>query len=177
MTRLSGVLARSASRRISLPEFVGCGSTNTKSQIGKRNLLHYEEGRTTRILIADDSERVRRAVRALLNADSSDWVICGEVEDGRDAVSQVAKLLPDVMLLDVSIPLLNGVEIAQIVKRNHPAGRVVLMSEQDTSVLARLAEAAGTPHFLVKSRLAIDLIPQLTSLGKDSGNPKVAPGA
>ena len=93
-------------------------------------------------------------------------MICGEAENGEDAAREVAKLLP-VLLLDASIPLLHGVKVAQIVKRDHPAVRVVMMSEQDSSVLARLAEAAGTPRFLAKSRLGIDMIPLLTLLGND----------
>jgi two-component system response regulator YesN len=104
-------------------------------------------------------------------------VICGEAENGEDAVREVAMLLPDVLLLDASIPWLHGVKVAQIVKRDHPAVKVVIVSEQDSSVLARLAEAAGTLHFLAKSRLGIDLIPLLISLGGDSGNPKNAPPA
>jgi DNA-binding NarL/FixJ family response regulator len=78
------------------------------------------------------------------------------------------------VLLDVSIPLLNGVRVAQIVKRDHPAVSIVMMSEQDIPVLKLMAEAAGTPHFLAKSRLAVDLIPLLTSLEKAAGNPKGA---
>ena len=99
----------------------------------------------------------------------SDCVVCGEVDNGPDAVSEVAKLLPDVILLDASIPLLHGVTIAQIVKRDHPVVAVVIMSEQDTSVLARLADAAGTQHYIPKSRIGTDLIPMLTSFVKDSG--------
>jgi two-component system, NarL family, invasion response regulator UvrY len=104
----------------------------------------------------------------------SDGVVCGEVDNGRDAVSEVAKLLPDVILLDASIPLLNGVTVARIVKRDHPAVAVVMMSEQDTSVLALLADASGTPHYIPKSRMGIDLIPLLISLVEDSRNPSGA---
>jgi DNA-binding NarL/FixJ family response regulator len=104
----------------------------------------------------------------------SDWVVCGEVDNGQDAVSEVAKLLPDVILLDASILLLHGVTVAQIVKRDHPAVAVVMMSAQDASVLALLADAAGTPHYIAKSRMGSDLIPLLTSLVKDSRNPSGA---
>jgi two-component system, NarL family, nitrate/nitrite response regulator NarL len=98
-------------------------------------------------------------------------VICGEADDGRDALEEVVKLLPDVILLDVSIPLLNGLEVARIVRRDHPTVAVVMMSEQDASVLSLVANAAGTAHFVTKSLLAMDLIPLLTSLAKDHGNP------
>lgn len=77
----------------------------------------------------------------------------------------MGKLCPDVLLLDVSIPLLNGVAVAQIVRRNYPDVIVVLMSQQDSLTLARLADAAGTPHYIAKSRLGFDLIPLLITLG------------
>jgi two-component system, NarL family, nitrate/nitrite response regulator NarL len=102
----------------------------------------------------------------LLNENSKDWEVCGEVDNGEDAVGQVTELLPDVILLDVSIPLLHGVTVAQIVKKEHPAVAVVIMSEQDISVLELLADAAGTPYYLAKSRLAVDLIPLLKAFGK-----------
>ena len=117
-----------------------------------------------KILIADDSAAVRRVIKTLLNDNSSEWVICGEASNGEDAVRTVSDLHPDVILLDISLPLLHGLEVAQIVKRDYSAVAVVLMSEQDVPVLARMAEAAGTPHYLQKSRLTSDLIPMLRSL-------------
>ena len=96
------------------------------------------------------------------------------MDNGQNAVSEVAKLLPDVILVDASIPLLHCVTVAQIVKRDHPAVAVVIMSAQDASVLALLADAAGTPHYVAKSRMGSDLIPLLTSLVRDSRNPSGA---
>lgn len=64
--------------------------------------------------------------------------------------------------------------VAQIVKRDYAAVVVVMMSGQDASVLARLADAAGTPHYISKSRIGFDLIPLLTSLLEDSRNPSGA---
>jgi two-component system nitrate/nitrite response regulator NarL len=107
---------------------------------------------------------VRGLVKNLLNDNSSEWVICGEATDGEDAVRAVSDLHPDVILLDLSLPVLHGLEVAQILRRDYSAVAVVLMSEQDLPVLARMAEAAGTPHYLQKSRLASDLIPMLRSL-------------
>jgi DNA-binding NarL/FixJ family response regulator len=82
----------------------------------------------------------------LLNEDSGNWVVCGEAIDGEEAVREVAKLLPDVVLLDLSIPLLHGLRVGQILKRDNPAVTVILMSEQDSSVLARVAGAVGTAY-------------------------------
>lgn len=126
------------------------------------------EGGEIRILIADDSDAFRRAVKRLLNENSEEWVVCGEATNGEDAVREVAKLLPDVILLDLSIPLLHGLRVAEILKRNYPTLAVIVMSEQDISVLSRLAHAAGTRYWIPKSRAALDLIPILLSLWRNS---------
>ena len=115
---------------------------------------------------------VRRAVKELLSANSDDWVICGEAIDGEDAVRKAEALSPDVVLLDLSIPLLHGLTVAKTIRRDYPAVKVVLMSEQDTSVLSRMVEGSGTPYYIPKSRLAIDLIPLLRSFERDSGTNK-----
>jgi DNA-binding NarL/FixJ family response regulator len=115
-------------------------------------------------LIADDSEVFRKAVKNLLNNDSGNWVVCGEATNVEDAVREVGRRLPDVVLLDLSIPLLHGLRVGQILKRDYPGVIVILMSEQDGSVLARVADAAGTEYHVSKSRAALDLIPMLLSL-------------
>lgn len=105
-------------------------------------------------------------MRRLLEADSGGWNVCGEASDGADALEKVANLLPDILLLDLSIPVVDGLTVAKSVRKDYPAARVVLVSEQDESILAQLAETAGTPHYISKSRLAAELIPLLLSLEK-----------
>jgi DNA-binding NarL/FixJ family response regulator len=105
----------------------------------------------------------RKAVKNLLNNDLGNWVVCGEATNGEDAVREVGSLLPDVVL-DLSIPLLHGLRVGQILKRDYPGVIVILMSEQDGSVLARVADAAGTEYHVSKSRAALDLIPMLLSV-------------
>jgi DNA-binding NarL/FixJ family response regulator len=127
------------------------------------------EGSEIRILLADDSEAFRRAVKDLLNENSGEWVVCGEATNGEDAVREVAELLPDVILLDLSIPLLHGLRVAKILKRDYPALAVIVMSEQDISVLSRMADAAGTRYCISKARAELELIPMLLSLRRNSG--------
>ena len=83
-----------------------------------------------RILIADDSEMIRHALNDLLAKDSDQWAVCGEVNNGEDAVREAQTLRPDVVLLDLSIPLLNGVTVATTIRRDYPDVKVMLMSEQ-----------------------------------------------
>lgn len=95
-------------------------------------------------------------------------MVCGEATNGEDALREVAKLLPEVILLDLSIPLLNGLRVAEVLKRDYPDLAVIVMSEQDASVLSRLADVAGIQHYVPKSRAAFDLVPILLSLRQDS---------
>ena len=82
-------------------------------------------------------------------------------------MKEAEKLLPDVLLLDISIPLKDGLTVARMVRRHHPQIVVLLMSEREPALLAHLAEAAETQHYVAKSRLAFELIPILTALVKD----------
>jgi DNA-binding NarL/FixJ family response regulator len=80
-----------------------------------------------RVLIADDSANMRYVIRALL-ANLADVEICGEAGDGLDAVKQIIKLEPDLVLLDLSMPRMNGAEVASVVKHNIPKVLIVLFT-------------------------------------------------
>jgi DNA-binding NarL/FixJ family response regulator len=117
-----------------------------------------------RILLVDDSPVLRRALKELLTTNSDEWAICGEAADGINALTKAAELRPDIILLDMAIPLLHGLEVAKSLKRDFAHVHVVIMSEQDPSALSRLAIEAGVRHCIMKSRLGTDLIPVLRSL-------------
>jgi chemotaxis response regulator CheB len=91
------------------------------------------------------------------------WVVCGEALDGEEAVRKVEELCPEVVLLDLSIPIMDGVRVTNILKEKHPNVRVILISEQDASVMRCLAETLGV-FGIPKSRLALDLTPILASI-------------
>ena len=126
---------------------------------------------TLKVLIADDSSSVRRALAALVDR-SPNWVVCGEAVDGEETVRKVTALAPDVVLLDLSIPVMDGVRVTNILKEKHPNVRVVLISEQDASIMCCLAETLGVLG-IPKSRLALDLIPTLTSLASSLRAPRL----
>ncbi len=110
-----------------------------------------------RILIADDNEGVRRGVVAIL-ASKTSWEICGEAADGIEAVQKARELLPDVILLDISMPGLNGLETARQLQREVSSARVLVMSQHDPLGLTPIAFEAGARGCLDKSRLATDLL-------------------
>ncbi len=103
-----------------------------------------------RILIADDHEVIRAAVRSLLSK-REDWQICGEASNGRDALEMAKRLRPDVVLLDLSMPLLNGIEATLQIRKALPRTEVLVLTMHDTTDLAHRVIAAGARGYLLKS--------------------------
>ena len=109
------------------------------------------------VLLADDHAVVRQGLRALLEAEG-DMVVVGEAENGREAVALAKKTLPDVVLMDVAMPGLNGLEATRQIVRNVPSAKVlVLTSYGDDNYVAQLMEA-GAIGYLVKQTAAADLL-------------------
>ena len=118
---------------------------------------------TLKILIADDSEIIRKALINMLSSEGSAWAVCGEAADSDEALSKVDELLPDILLLDISLPTLNGVKIAEKLKQTHPNLAIVLISEQDPAMMKLLAARLGV-YGIPKSRLHEELLPMLKSI-------------
>ena len=116
-----------------------------------------------RILIADDNEWVRHGVMNIL-ASMADWQVCGEAKDGPEAVQKAAELLPDLILLDVSMPGLGGLEVARVLREKVPATKILMMSQHDPAVLLPRAIEAGAHGCVDKSRLSTDLCPNIASV-------------
>lgn len=95
-----------------------------------------------RILIADDHPAVRRSVRSLVES-RDDWTVCAEAADGTEAVEESERTKPDVVLLDVSMPGLNGFEAAREIRRSHPRARVVFLTMHKSDELNEEAKRAG----------------------------------
>jgi DNA-binding NarL/FixJ family response regulator len=109
------------------------------------------------VLLADDHAVVRQGLRALLEAEG-DIVVVGEVENGRLAVAQTKKLLPDVVVMDVAMPGMNGAEATRQIVRNVPSAKVlVLTSYGDDDYVTQLLDA-GASGYLLKQTAAADLL-------------------
>jgi DNA-binding NarL/FixJ family response regulator len=106
----------------------------------------------TRILVADDCDVVRRGIKYLLRQ-HADWEVCGEAVDGQEAVEKARQLSPDLVLLDYSMPVLNGIEAARQIRKTQPNTRFVLYSMYMDSQLASLARTAGITSVLSKSNV------------------------
>jgi DNA-binding NarL/FixJ family response regulator len=105
---------------------------------------------TIRVLLADDHVVVRRLLRGLIE-DGLGCAVCGEAADGAEAVRLAKDLNPDVVVLDISMPKMNGFEAAQRIRMRSPATPVLMITIDDTEQSVRLALAAGARGYIVKS--------------------------
>ncbi len=116
-----------------------------------------------RILIADDNHSVRRGVRRILSS-GPNYEVCGEAADGTEALSMAHSLLPDLVLLDVSMPEPGGLETARLLRQELPQIKVVIMSHHDPTYLLSQAIKAGADGCVDKSRLDCDLVTAIGSI-------------
>ena len=116
-----------------------------------------------RILIADDHEMVRRGLCAVL-AGQTGWQVCAEVADGRAAVERAGELKPDVAVLDVSMPNLNGLDAARQIRKASPRTQVIILTMHDSEDLARKVLDLGVLGYLLKSDAGRDLVTAVQSV-------------
>ena len=107
-----------------------------------------------RLLIADDNEIVRVAMRIYLKK-KHEWEICGDAENGREAIAKVGDLSPDVVLLDLSMPVMNGFEAAAEIRRVAPLTKIILFSIHDVPTAV---SKVGADAFVSKSTSVAELI-------------------
>jgi len=118
-----------------------------------------------RLLLVDDHEVVRRGVRSLL-PEQNGWDICGEAVDGLDALQKAGELKPDLIVMDVSMPRLNGLEATRQIRQVLPQCEVLLLSQHENSEMARQALKAGARGYVVKSSASRDLVTAITKASR-----------
>ena len=112
---------------------------------------------TIRILLVDDHPIVRQGLKTLLEGHSG-WEVIGEAADGAEAVEKAKDLNPDVMVLDVTIPRMNGLEACRLLRRQSPALEILFVTQHDSPQMMREALEAGARGYVVKSNAARDLL-------------------
>jgi DNA-binding NarL/FixJ family response regulator len=112
---------------------------------------------TLRILVADDHDVVRRGLKSILQPHPG-WEICGEAPNGREAVAQAEKLKPDVVVMDISMPHMNGLEAARRIRKSCPKTEVVILSVHYTDMLVQEIVDAGAKGYILKSDADKDLV-------------------
>src|SRR5512133_1810256 len=130
-----------------------------------------------RVLVADDHDIVRAGLRALLEA-AGDMLVVGEAENGEQAVREAERLRPDVVLLDLAMPRLNGVSAARQIAQQAPATRVLILSNYNDAQHLREAMEAGVAGYLHKTDAGEDLLEAIreTDKGGASFSPALLQG-
>ena len=112
---------------------------------------------TKRVLLVDDNSVVRSLVRQLFEL-QPDFEISGEAENGRDAIEKAEKLRPDLIILDLIMPVMTGLDAAPLLKQLLPDTLIILFTQQEGSEVERLARAAGIDAVVSKSQAASELV-------------------
>ena len=118
-----------------------------------------------RILIADDHEALRQGVRLLIEREPG-WEVCGEAADGRAAVALTEKLKPDIVIVDLDMPSLQGLDVTKQIKRMLPTTEVLIFTGHEDEAVIHAVFEAGARSYILKSDVTQHLIAAIRSLGK-----------
>src|SRR5262249_3180720 len=146
--------------------------------LGTRNPLQRRSVARLRILLADDHEVVRCAIRSLIEA-HAEWEVCAEANDGAQAVQRTIELQPDVLIIDMSMPRLNGLQATCRILRQVPSQRVLLLTMYESETVFRDALQVGVRGVVLKSDVSLDLARAVEALvqNKTFFTPRLADSA
>jgi len=126
-------------------------------------LLDIEQMASTRIVIVDDHELARRGLRSVLQ-NNPDLQVIAEIASGEEAVQRAEELHADIILLDITLPRMSGIEAAGRIHQSSPTSRVIFVSQHDSVVLAKDAMRAGGCAYVVKSDAGRDLLSAISAV-------------
>lgn len=112
------------------------------------------------ILIVDDQDTVLQGIRSLLSS-RTEWQVCGEAKNGLEAVEKIKNLRPDIVLMDVSMPHMDGIAATRIIRREVPSSAVIIVSQNDPKVVAIQAAEVDAAGYVNKNKLSRDLLPAI----------------
>ena len=118
------------------------------------------------ILIADDHEVVRRGLRVLIESHPG-WEVCGEAATGREAVEKTEKLRPDLVVMDIAMPVLNGLEATRQILKAIPRTSVLALTMHDSEQLVHEVFEAGAQGYVLKSAAGRDLVKAIEALSRN----------
>ena len=118
-----------------------------------------------RILVADDYPVVRTGLKGIIG--QQNWTVCAEAADGIEAVSKTLEQRPDLVILDISMPLLSGIGAASKIKQAMPRTKILILSMHDTSTMSNVLLSAGVDAWLSKATSNEELVQTVAKLLKD----------
>ncbi len=116
-----------------------------------------------KILLVDDHELFKRGVRSLLES-RPELEICGEAADGLEATEKARVLQPDVVLMDINMPLMDGLQATRLIRREVPNAKILVLSQHDSSQMIVEAMKAGASGFVTKSHTSLCLLATLDAV-------------
>jgi DNA-binding NarL/FixJ family response regulator len=130
----------------------------TSSQAAVETQPIQQKNATARVVIADDHDIVREGIRRILTRLRPKWEISGEAGNGEDAVKLVRSLQPDIVVLDVTMPGMTGLEAARQISRMNLACRILIFTVHDSDWIRTEVRNAGAQGYVQKSQVARDLV-------------------
>ena len=118
------------------------------------------------ILIVDDHAGVRNSIRSMMDS-RKEWKVCGEACNGIEAIEKATALKPDLILMDISMPRLGGLEATRIIRRDIPTTQILVISQNEATMSSRQAIEAGAWGYLSKMTLGTDLIPAIDRFSRE----------
>ena len=116
-----------------------------------------------KILIVDDHAFIRRGIQSLLHP-FPEWELCGEADNGKDAIRMAGELRPDVIIMDVTMPGVNGIEATLAIRKAHPEVMIVLLTLHESADLVRIAFRAGARGYVLKTDAEQELLKALQAV-------------
>jgi PAS domain S-box-containing protein len=129
----------------------------------EREQVRRESDSRKRILIADDHETLRRGLRTMLQGEIG-WEVCGEAVDGRDALNKAIQLNPDLIILDINMPVMNGLSVVRRILSALPQTKILVFTVHDSAHIAKEIENSGAHAYLPKNRAGEELLSMVRSL-------------
>jgi DNA-binding NarL/FixJ family response regulator len=118
----------------------------------------------TRVLLVDDHQIVRRGIAAVVRDAGPEWEVCGEASTGREAVAATASLKPDIVVMDISMPDMNGLEATREILKENPKTEVLVLSMHESDQMVHDVLAAGARGYILKRDAGPDLMTALVAV-------------